>query len=104
MLQSAKEFFHVQATREPYEPSIVALHLSLIDAVQAYLEKPSSPKSNRAAKVGDRIYVKSENKEGFVIEKYVTGGTPYLFVAFDDETSMPIVANKQNYVYLWHKD
>ena len=37
MLQSAKEFFHGQATREPYEPNIVALNLSLIDAVQAYL-------------------------------------------------------------------
>lgn len=39
MLQSAKEFFHLQATREPYEPSVVAFNLSLIDAVQEYLKQ-----------------------------------------------------------------
>lgn len=104
MLQSAKEFFHIQATREPYEPSMVALNLSLIDAVQAYLENPPKAKSTRAAKVGDRIFVKSENKEGFVTEKYVTGGQPYLYVSFDDGTGKQIVAHKQNYIFLWHKD
>ena len=38
MLQTAKEFFHIQATREPYNPGMVTAHLSLIDAVQAYLK------------------------------------------------------------------
>ena len=37
MLQTAKEFFHIQATREPYDPNLVRFNLSLIDAVQAYL-------------------------------------------------------------------
>lgn len=104
MLQSAKEFFHIQATREPYNANIVSLNLSLITAVQAYLKQPCKPKASRAAKVGDRIYVKSEDKEGFVTDKYVSGGTPYLLVAFDDKSIKNVIAHKDNYIYLWHKE